>query len=170
MILSKKNIVFVIIACQLIALSCTNPFAPKIDKNIGNESSLISDLSTIDGIFNNLQYAYTFKDTTIYGGLLDPDFTFSYRDYESNVDNAWGRELEMRTTYGLFNNVERLDLIWNRIVAISADSTNVTRSFNLTVTFNPTDIQFIDGKVNLQLQKSSDNKWKILTWIDESNF
>ncbi|MBK8947056.1 MAG: hypothetical protein IPM32_17555 [Ignavibacteriae bacterium] len=151
-------------------MSCINPFAPELDENIGNESSLISDLKTIDGIFNNMQYAYTFKDTTIYGELLNPNFTFTFRNYETEVDEAWGRELEMRTTYGLFNNVERLDLIWNRIVSITADSTNVTRSFNLTVTYNPMDIEYVEGKVNLQLAKSAENKWQIITWIDESNF
>ncbi len=76
----------------------------------------------------------------------------------------------MRITNSLFNNSERLDLVWNNIVAITEDSTNIVRSFNLTITFNPTDIVFIDGKVNLQLKKTDKNKWKILTWIDESNF
>ncbi len=151
-------------------ISCVNPFAPKLDNSIGTEGSLISDLNSVEGVFQNLQYAYTFKDTTIYGGLLDKDFTFSYRDYDKEVDVAWGREDEMRITNSLFNNSERLDLVWNNIVAITGDSTNIVRSFNLTITFNPTDIVFIDGKVNLQLKKTDKNKWKILTWIDESNF
>lgn len=168
--LKIPNIIFFILTLQLFAISCINPFAPELDENIGNESSLISDLKTIDGVFNNLQYAYTFKDTTIYGELLNPNFTFTYRNYETGIDEAWGRELEMIVTYGLFNNAERLDLIWNRIVAITADSTNVTRSFNLTITFNPTDIEYVEGKVNLQLEKSKENKWQIITWIDESNF
>ena len=157
---------------SLIILSgCVNPFAPKIDEELGNEGSLISDLKNIDGVFQNLQYAYTFKDTTIYGELLNSNFTFSYRDYEKEIDVAWGREDEMRSAYGLFNNSERLDLIWNNIVAITSDSTNVVRSFNLTITFNPTDVIFVDGRVNLQLEKSiSTNKWQIITWIDESNF
>lgn len=156
---------------SLSILGCTNPFAPKLDESLGSESSLISDQSTIEGVFQNLQYAYTFKDTTIYGELLSENFTFTYRDYEREIDLAWGREDEMRVTYGLFNNSERLDLIWNNIVAITNDSTNVVRSFNLTITFNPTDVIFIDGKVNLQLAKSENqNKWQIITWIDESNF
>jgi len=151
--------------------SCVNPFAPKLDSEIGSGESLISDQSNIQGIFQNMQYAYTFKDTAIYGALLNENFTFTYRDYDREVDNAWGREDEMRVTYGLFNNSERLDLIWNNIVAITSDSTNVVRSFNLTITFNPTDVIFVDGKVNLQLEKSSEkNKWQVITWIDESNF
>lgn len=168
--LKIPNIIFFILTLQLFTISCINPFAPELDENIGNESSLISDLKTIDGVFNNLQYAYTFKDTTIYGELLNPNFTFTYRNYETGIDEAWGRELEMHVTHGLFNNAERLDLIWNRIIAITADSTNVTRSFNLTITFNPTNIEYVEGKVNLQLGKSMENKWQIITWIDESNF
>lgn len=155
----------------LLYSSCTNPFAPKLDNELGSGISLISDQSTIEGVFQNLQYAYTFKDTTIYGNLLSRKFTFTYRDYDREIDVAWGREDEMRVTYGLFNNSERLDLIWNNIVAITSDSTNVVRSFNLTITFNPTDVIFVDGKVNLQLEKiKSENKWQIVTWIDESNF
>ena len=151
--------------------SCTNPFAPKLDNELGSGTSLISDQSTIEGVFQNLQYAYTFKDTTIYGNLLSEKFTFTFRDYDREIDVAWGREDEMRVTYGLFNNSERLDLIWNNVVAITSDSTNVVRSFNLTITFNPTDVIFVDGKVNLQLEKiKSENKWQIITWIDESNF
>lgn len=150
---------------------CINPFAPKLDSSISDESSLISNLKDIDGVFRNLQYAYTFKDTTIYSELLDEDFIFTYRDYDKEVDVAWGRDDEMRVTYGLFSNSERLDLIWNNIVAITSDSTNVVRSFNLTITFNPTDIIFVEGRINLQLEKSHDTgKWQILTWIDESNF
>jgi hypothetical protein len=163
--------IFFISVFAIFISNCTNPFAPKLDTSLGNETSLISDLSNIEGIFNNLRYAYTFRDTTIYGELLSDDFTFTYRDYESGIDQAWGREDEMRITYAMFNNTERLDLIWNNIVAITSDSANVIRSFSLTVTFNPTDVRFVDGKVNLQLRKSAiTNKWQIITWIDESNF
>ncbi|MCW8849147.1 MAG: hypothetical protein OQJ81_04140 [Melioribacteraceae bacterium] len=151
--------------------SCINPFAPKLDNELGSGTSLISDQKDIEGIFQNLQYAYTFKDTTIYSGLLNNKFTFTYRDYEEEIDKAWGRDEEMRITHSLFNNAERLDLIWNNIVAITSDSTNVVRGFNLTITFNPTDVIFVDGRVNLQLSKANTSKkWQIITWIDESNF
>jgi len=172
MLKSKLTYIVLVLLLSIVFFnSCVNPFAPKLDNTIRNESSLISDLHDIDGVFQNLQYAYTFKDTSIYGDLLDKDFAFTFRDYDREVDIAWGRDDEMRVTYGLFNNSERLDLIWNNIVAITSDSTNVVRSFNLTITFNPTDIIFVDGRVNLQLEKSNGSEtWKILTWIDESNF
>ena len=130
---------------------------------------MISNQAEIGGVFQNFQYAYTFKDTLIYGQVLDKDFIFTYRDYEKEVDVSWGRDDEVKYTYGLFQNTQRLDLIWNDILLISGDSTHVIRSFNLTVTFNPTDINYVDGRVNLTLIKVN-NKWKILRWVDESNF
>ena len=124
----------------------------------------------MQGVFKNMQYAYTFEDTTIYGDLLANDFIFTYRNYDLGVDVSWGRQEEMRVTDGLFQNTERLDLIWNEIVSITSDSTNIIRSFNLTITFNPTDIVNLDGRVNLSLRKGNDKKWRITHWIDESNF
>jgi len=76
----------------------------------------------------------------------------------------------MKVSDGLFENTQRLDLVWNKILATTEDSTNIVRSFNLTITFNPTDIVFVDGRVNLDLKKNENGKWKILRWVDESNF
>jgi hypothetical protein len=79
----------------------------------------------------------------------------------------------MRTTDGLFRNSQRLDLIWNNIVLSTEDSltANIIRSFNLNITFNPTDVVRVDGRVNLSLRKDIvTEKWQITRWIDESNF
>jgi hypothetical protein len=154
-------------------LGCTNPFAPKLDENFQDVKPPVSDQKDIAGVFQNFQYAYTFKDTTIYGALLAGDFTFTYRDYDKGFDVSWGRDEEMRTTYGLFETSQRLELIWNNIVLSTEDSltANVIRSFNLTITFNATDVVRVDGRVNLSLQKDINTKrWKIYSWIDESNF
>ncbi len=124
-------------------------------------------------MFQNFQYAYTFNDTLIYGELISHDFIFTYRDYDQNFDVSWGRDEEMKTTYGLFKNSQRLDLIWNNVILATEDSlsANILRSFNLTVTFNPTDIVRLDGRVNLSLRKNlSTQKWEITRWLDESNF
>lgn len=152
---------------------CTNPFAPKLDENPDSGKPPVSDQKEIAGIFQNLQYAYTFKDTTIYSGLLSADFTFTYRDYNQGFDVTWGKDEDMRATHSLFQNVERLDLIWNNIVLITEDSlsANIIRSFNLTVTFNPTDVERADGRVNLSIKKDAVTQvWRINRWIDESNF
>jgi len=162
-----------IILLLLIFVGCKNPFAPRLDFSQGKNSQSLSDLKTIEGLFQNFQFAYTFKDTTIYGKLVSKDFVFTFRDYDKGFDISWGRDDEMKTTYGLFSNSQRLDLIWNNIVLSNVDSTNATivRGFNLTITFNPTDVVRIDGRVNLLLQrdKSTDN-WQMIKWIDESSF
>ncbi len=166
----KDVYIRIVLVFVLITLSsCVNPFAPSLDRSPNQGGGLISDLKTVDGVFQNFQYAYTFKDTTIYGQLLSNDFTFIYHDYDEGVDKSWGRDEEMKVTYGLFQNTQRLDLIWNDIILITGDSTSIIRSFNLTITFNPTDIEYVDGKVNLGLVKEN-GKWKIRRWIDESNF
>ena len=166
----KHLIVLILFFVILAGCNWTNPFAPRLDTNLGDNGSLISSQKSIEGVFQNFKYSYTFKDTTIYGGLLNSDYSFIYRDYDLSVDVSWGRDDEMRVTHGLFQNSQRLDLIWNNIVSMTSDSTNILRSFNLTITFNPTDIIQIDGLVNLQLEKNDKDIWKIVNWIDESNF
>jgi len=150
-----------------------NPFAPSLDFSDTSSGTGLSDQKTIDGVFQNFQYAYTFKDTLIYGQIISNDFLFTYRDYEQSFDVTWSRDEDIKTTFGLFQNSQRLDLIWNEIVLSTIDSlsANVVRSFNLTITFNPTDVVRIDGRVNLSLKKNVANeKWQISNWIDESNF
>lgn len=151
---------------------CVNPFSPRLDNSESGDEGTITDLKTVDGVFQNFKYAYTFKDTTIYGEIISTDFIFTYRDYDQGVDISWGRDEEMKTTNGLFQNSQRLDLIWNNIVLSSQDSltANIVRGFNLTITFNPTDVVRLDGRVNLSLRKNSMQKWQITKWLDESNF
>jgi hypothetical protein len=171
--LHKINFFAGLFLLGLFLFACTNPFAPKLDENIDGSGPPISDQTTIEGLFQNFQYAYSFKDTLIYGSLISQDFTFTYRDYEQGYDVNWGRDEEMRTTNGLFQNSQRLDLIWNNIVLSTIDSLNATvvRTFNLNITFNPTDVVRIDGRVNVSLQQDAlTKKWYMTRWIDESNF
>ncbi len=158
------------VATVIIGSSCINPFAPRLDNS---PAEVACDPSAIEGVFQCFQRAYSSRDTTLYGDLLDASFSFVFRDYEKGIDVTWGRDEELQITYGLFQNTQRLDLIWNNIVSISTDSTrvNVVRGFNLTVIFNPNDIQRADGYANLILERArSTDPWKIIRWRDESNF
>ena len=151
--------------------SC-NPFAPGLDENLSS-ASVLGDRKTIDGIFQNVKYSYTFRDTTIYGQMLNSDYVYIYRDYDRGVDVSWGRDEELRITRSLFQNVQNLDLVWNQEISRSVDSTSasVSRNFNLTVTFNPSDIIRIDGYITLSLARNADGQpWRIVRWRDESNF
>jgi len=165
-----KIFLFISIAGILLMLnSCDNIFSPSLDTN--NPSSILTDQKTVEGLFQNFKYAYTFKDTTVYGNLLTEDFIFTYRDYESGFDVSWDRATEMRTTNGLFQSAQKLDVVWNNIIFQGGDSLdqNVKRSFNLTITFNPSDITRLNGFVDMMIHRDSpDGVWRIRTWRDES--
>lgn len=159
----------------VLVLAACNPFAPSFDDTPLGSDSILGDQSTVEGVFQNIKYAYAFKDTTIYGQMIDADYNYVFRDYERGVDVSWGRDEEMRVTYQLFRNVQRLDLVWNNITMLSADSadirTTVSRNFNLTVTFSPSDVIRVDGYVTLSLVRgASADPWLISRWRDESNF
>jgi hypothetical protein len=142
----------------VINISCLNPFAPGYDTSPVESTC---DPSTIEGLFRCFQNSYTFRDTTVYGQLLADGFVFIYRNYDLGIDVTWGRDDDMRTTFGLFQNAQKLDLIWNNIVSTSVDSTRV----------NPSDIERVDGYANLTLERSRiTDPWKIIRWRDESNF
>lgn len=166
----KGLLIVCILLCVLCAAGCFNPFSPGLDNS---PAVAACDPFTVDGVFRCFQAAYTFRDTTVYGQLLDADFVFVYRDYSLGVDITWGRDDEMRSTYGLFRNAQKLDLIWNNTTSSTSDSTtvNVIRGFNLTLTFNPGDIERVDGYANITMRRMrQSDPWKIIRWRDESNF
>ena len=157
----------------MLIAGCKNPFDPALDNSITTSSSALSDQKTIDGVFQNFQYAYTFRDSTIYGRLISSDFVFTYTDYNLGYNVSWGRDDEMKTTNGLFQNSQQLNLIWNNIILSTSDSTTaeIVRGFNLTITFSPTDVITLDGRVDMSLIKDPQSgKWLISKWIDETNF
>ncbi|MCL5034763.1 MAG: hypothetical protein M1395_06630 [Bacteroidetes bacterium] len=161
------------IILMLLLVGCENPFAPKLATEQIAPASFLADQTTIDGVFQNFIYAYTFKDTSVYSRLIGPTFTFIYRDYDRGVDVAWGRDVEMRSTDMMFQLVNRLVLNWNNIYSLTQDSLHatVTRGFTLTVAFNPADIEEVDGRAYFELDRASSSApWQISLWRDESNF
>jgi hypothetical protein len=156
-------------------MSCTNPFAPKI-ADYNDDMAILGDQRTIEGLFKNFSYAYKMKDTVVYGQLLDDDFTFIYRNYDSEpvVNRAWGRDVDMMTTYKLFHATQRLDLVWNEIHSLQSfsDSLKVvlSRSFTLDVIFSADDKYQFQGKATFSLSKKNEQSpWKINQWDDETN-
>ncbi len=159
------------LAAVLALSSCMNPFAPALSS--GGGGAVLGDQRTIEGLFQNFRYAYVFKDTLTYGRLLDRTFTFVYRNYDQGVDVTWGRDEDMLATQGLFSAAQQLDLVWNEVVQTDGDSLlqNISRGFNLTITFNPSDILRAQGRVNLRVARSATSEpWKIIRWRDESNY
>jgi hypothetical protein len=160
---------FLLLLLPVVFYSCENIFSPKLDDT--TPTSIITDQKTVEGLFQNFKYSYTFKDTSVYSNLLTDDFIFIYRDYNSGFDISWDKTTEMRTTSGLFNNSQKLELIWNNIIFQSGDSLqqNLKRSFNLTITFNPSDIVRLNGFADMTLRRiSPEDVWRISKWRDES--
>ncbi len=166
--MNKYIIIALVFMCAVIA-SCDNIFAPKLDDS--GSSNIISDQMTVDGVYTNFKYAYTFKDTSVYSGLLTDDFIFIYRDYESGFDVSWDKPTEMRTTSRLFQNSQKTDIIWNNITTYLGDSLNVNvkRGFNLTITFNPSNVVRLFGFADMNFTRPDvSSPWKIKKWRDES--
>jgi hypothetical protein len=168
--MKPPHLLSVVFSFVLVIGGCLNPFAPRLDTSPTGPSL---DQTTIDGVFQKFQKSYSIRDTTLYGDLLDVSFSFVFRDYEQGIDITWGRDEELRTTYGLFQTAQRLDLIWNNEASHTETDTsaNIVRGFNLTITFNPSDIERVDGYANLTFQRPRiGDRWKIVRWRDESNF
>jgi len=159
-----------LISCILASLhGCLNPFAPAWTDT--DESFTLGDQTTISGFFQCFAYAYNMRDTVVYGQLLAEDFIFLYTDHEKGMDFSWTREEDMHATYKLFNGVQNLDFVWNEINMQSGSDTSqvITRSFDLTICIDPTDIPRATGKVIFHLKRSNPTaKWMLTYWKDES--
>jgi len=152
---------------------CTNPFAPKLEPELRPPSTTLGDQRTVAGVFQNIQYAYTYRDTLIYGNLLHPDFQFRYYNVERATDVTFNRDEEIRTTYNLFRGADLLDLQWNDILSQNGDSllVDITRSYTLKFGLRANDVTRIDGRATLRLVRNSpDDVWLIRTWRDDSSF
>jgi hypothetical protein len=165
----RKYIIAIIFLAFGVLTSCENIFSPTLDES--GSTNIISDQMTVDGVFTNFKYAYTFKDTSIYSGLLTEDFIFTYMDYELGYDVSWDKQTEMRTTSRLFQNSQKTDILWNNITVYLGDSLNVNvkRGFNLTVTFNPSNVVRLFGFADMNLSRPDiSSPWRIKKWRDES--
>jgi hypothetical protein len=166
-----KKYWFIVCLPALLTSSCLNPFAPKLDTELASQQC--GDLTNVENVFCSFRNAYSFKDTSLYGTLIAPDFTFIYTDYDRAVDISWGRDDEMRVTYALFQNVQSLTLIWNTEISFSATDTvqSVERGYNLSVSFDPSNIVRVDGYADLTfVRRKTGDPWKIVRWRDRSNF
>lgn len=167
-----KRYIFIIIAIVPLLIGACNPFAPAISTDDLN-FPVEGDQKTVNGLFQNWRYSYIFKDTVAYGQLLDEDFIFLYRNYDEGIEYSWRKQVDMIATNNLFISTQTIDLVWNETIFDIGDSLyrNVAKSFNLQITFDQSDITRINGRANIELRRQSvDSIWRILTWIDESNY
>lgn len=152
---------------------CANPFAPKLEDGTNQATTTLGDQRTIRGVFQNIQYAYTYRDTIIYGNLLHSDFQFRYYNSDRATELSFNRDEEMRITQNLFKGADQIDLQWNDILTQDGDSldVSVTRSYNLKVVLPPDEVFRIEGRATLELVRNSPTEvWLIKSWRDDSSF
>ncbi len=168
---APRNIAL-ILCCGMALAACLNPFAPDVEKS-DLFDELLGNPKTIDGFYLRFQNAYQLRDTTLYGPLIDPNFSFIFRDFDRNVDVTWSRSEDLNSTYNLFVQSQDIQLQWNNIVLQSTNTegtrSQVVRRFNLLVVINSNDIIRTDGSANFILARAdSTQPWKLLQWRDES--
>ncbi len=168
LIMNRLSICLAVVVLAL-ASGC-NPFSPAVG---GSSTTQFGDPHTMSGYFQAFQYAYEFKDTSVYSTLLASNFIFSFHDYNQGVDVQWGHDDEMQTTATLFQNIQTLSLLWGDVIDAegNATDTTVTRAFSLDVTFNESDIEHVGGNAVFHLQRAtSSDVWRAVSWQDESTF
>ena len=170
---NKQQTTRILLLLCLVLTSC-NPFAPALEEG-DPFATLLGDPTTIDGFFTNFQTAYELRDMSLYEPLIDSAFTFTYYDFDVQVEKQWNFSQEIESTRRLFQNTSFAQLQWNQIISqnIFADSlqARVVRSFNLTINLESGDVFRGDGNVNFVIARDAAGQpWQLLRWRDESEF
>ncbi|HPG38584.1 MAG TPA: hypothetical protein PLP19_12095 [bacterium] len=160
------------ILCMTIFTFCYNPFAPKLEHSNG-QGLVITEQKSPDEVLQNFIYAYTFKDSLVYAGLLDSSFVFVY--FDPNLGSSgrfvsWGRDVDLKTTGRLFKNFDTITLIWNTTIYQIENETEAEYSKTLQLNMFGASGDFsLNGNAIFNFKLSSyDKKWRITRWKDES--
>lgn len=175
----KKRLYFAlrlaVIAGLVSAFAGCNPFAPSLDDAVTDPNKILGDRTKVNGFFDWFRSAYQLRDSTLYGQIVAPDFTFTYFDFSNNTEVSWTRDVEMTTTYKLFRGVRSTTLQWNQYIiadtTLSDTLAVVERAFNLTI--NQDDATTYQGVGSARLvlvRKKKGDPWKMRSWYDKSDF
>jgi hypothetical protein len=159
----------------LLVAAC-NPFAPALDEVPADENQLLGDPTNVRGFFDRFRAAYQLRDSTLYGQLLTPQFTFTYRDFAANVDRSWNRDVDANTTYRLFRAARSANLQWTQYLPgtdtlMSDTLAFVERSFLLTIEQRDNERFSGAGTARVVLvRKNRNDTWRMRSWYDRSEF
>jgi len=166
----------------IFTMGCINPFAPSLTDNPGAQNQILTEQKTPEDVLINFSYAYNFKDSLVYSDLLDSSFLFISKNFATDpVTNiSWGRDVDIKTTVGLFHHFQTLNLVWeatvySRFLNEERTQKEIKKSFKLTldggIEFPP-----ISGEALFLFRKRIINPpdtsgiWKITRWEDLSRF
>lgn len=150
-----------------------NPFAPELEA--GDPFGDLGNAKTVEGFFTQFKNAYDLRDIALYQPLLDSNFVFVYRDFDTATERQWGFVQDLESTRNLFQNAQSIRLDWNQVirqeVALDKRRAQIIRPFNLTITLSGNEVFRGSGNVNFQLTRADSTQvWKLLVWRDESEF
>lgn len=161
---------------------CENIFAPGLNNGDSNTSLLLTEQRTAEDVLVNFSYAYNFKDSLVYADLLDSTFNFYYTNFDTDpvTQDHWGRDVDIKTTMGLFRYFETINLIWdtpveNRFTNEAKTEKRIWLEFKLTFD-GGINIPTLSGEAIFTFKKKFLNPpdttgiWKITSWIDRSKF
>lgn len=160
----------------LVLSACVNPFAPKLTDHDPNSKLILTEQKSPEDVLTNFSFAYTFKDSLVYSDILDSSFLFLSKDYSTDpVTNlSWGRDIDIKTTVGMFRHFQNLNLVWERTsskVYRNEDSSIVELAQNFQLTLDGgNEIPTINGIAKFIFVRKKSGIWKITRWEDESTF
>jgi hypothetical protein len=185
------NIFRMLLTLLLIGLfcwNCRNIFAPELGDLSGRGGLYRSELRTINDVLSNFRYAYIYQDSLVYARLLDSAFTFIYYLHDDQGGGgqyaSWGKDVEMRTTAGIFRTFAPIDLIWNTSLDSNyylieneqlahtqkepfpeANFADMAKTFQLNLGTNI----IIVGTAIFDFRRDPyDKQWRLYRWRDES--
>ena len=167
--LFSYNIILIIIF-----INACNPFAPPYISD--DQQSTIQELYNQDNpsnVLTKFQYAYTFKDSLMYIDILDSSFVFVSANYHTSTPTEirWGRDIDIKTTIGLFRHFNVIELIWGDTLRhyIEDSSGEIKISFQLTFD-GGREFPTITGEALFYFTKKNNDQWYITRWEDTASF
>lgn len=156
------------VVVTLAVLACLNPFAPEIGEIAIDPDLVLTEQQSPDEVMSNFRYAYILKDSLVYRDLLDDEFVFVWRDHDNDQFVSWGKEEDIKTTSGIFNAFNVINLVWNstNYLVYTSDSTEAEMSKQFILTLG-SDIR-ITGDAQFFFRKLESGVWKIIRWVDKS--
>jgi len=169
-------------ALLLIFYACENPFAPGLKRSFDGNTLIVTDQKSAEDVLINFKYAYNFKDSLVYADLLDSSFLFISKNFatEPVTDLTWGRDVDIKTTVGMFRHFQTLNLTWEgtvyaRYLNDQRTLKEIKKVFSLVLD-GGREIPTIRGEALFVFKKKILSKndttgiWRIIRWEDLSSF
>ncbi len=166
----------------IVFYACENPFAPGLKQSFDGSTLIITDQKTAEDVLINFKYAYNFKDSLVYADLLDSSFLFISKNFatEPVTDLTWGRDVDIKTTVGMFRHFQTLNLTWEGTVYdryLNEERTlkEIKKVFSLVID-GGREIPTIRGEALFVFKKKTLSRddttgiWRIIRWEDLSSF